>query len=80
MNLIYSSSKAFTDFNTQVSNMPDKTTIEKASESEYIDDVLQKLSNETHKKIIKAYRGEDPVSSMESKLGKIIMAIVNRED
>jgi hypothetical protein len=60
--------------------MPNKTTIEKASESEYIDGVLQKLSNETHKKIIKAYKGEDPVGSMESKLGEIVMAIVNRED
>jgi hypothetical protein len=60
--------------------MPDKTTVEKASESEYIDGVLQKLSNETHKQIIKEYKGEDPVSSMESKLGEIVMAIVNYED
>jgi hypothetical protein len=60
--------------------MPNKTTIEKASESEYIDGVLRKLSNETHKKIIKAYKGEDPVSSMESKLREIVMGIVNRED
>ncbi len=60
--------------------MPEETTIEKASESEYIDGVLQKLSNETHKKIIEAYKGEDPVSSMESELGEIVMAIVTRED
>lgn len=60
--------------------MSDKTISEEASESEYIDGVLQKLSNETHKKIIKAYKGEDPVRSMEFKLGEIVMAIVNHED
>lgn len=60
--------------------MPDKITIEKDVESDYIDGVLQRLSNETHKKIIKEYKGEDPVRSMESKLGEIVMAIVNRED
>jgi|GEM_PF-2067523 len=60
--------------------MPDKTKIEKDVESEYIDGVLQRLSNEIHKKIVKEYKGEDPVSSMESKLGEIVMAIVNGED
>ncbi len=39
--------------------MPDKTTIEKDVESEHIEGVLQRLSNETHKKIIKEYKGED---------------------
>ena len=60
--------------------MPEKPSIKKASASVYIEGVLKNLSKETHKRIIKAFKGEDPVRSMEAELGEIVMEIVNRED
>ena len=46
----------------------------------YFNEVLEKISDLKHKRIISAYKGDNPVQSMEAELGKIVMEIVNRED
>lgn len=44
------------------------------------DELLKGLKNPIHKRLIQAYQGEDPLKSMESELGKILLEILNRED
>ena len=46
----------------------------------YLYEILERISNQEHRRIIQAYRGDNPVQSMETELGKIVMEIVNRED
>jgi hypothetical protein len=45
---------------------------------EYLKELLAKLSDPIHKRVIRAYRGD--VDSMENELGKILMEILRRED
>jgi len=47
---------------------------------EYIEELLAELSDPVHKRLIQAYRGNNPLQSMESELGKILMEALNRED
>ena len=46
----------------------------------YLGEVLEKIQDQKHKRILQAYKGDNPVHSMEMELGKIVMEIVNRED
>ena len=57
-------------------NSQDKQLVD----TEYIEDILESLSNPIHKRIIRAYKGDNPVESMESELGKIVMEIIEHED
>jgi len=54
---------------------PNESQVEK-----YLEEVLGNISDPFHKRIIKAYKGDNPVQSMESELGKIVMEILNLED
>lgn len=49
-------------------------------QKELVGELLKELSDSNHKRIVKAYQGEDPLRSMESELGKILLEILNRED
>jgi len=60
--------------------MNNKATLQHSSREEYLDELLAELSDPVHKRLIQAYRGNDPVQSMESELGKILMEVLNRED
>jgi len=60
--------------------MNNKVTSQHSSREEYLDELLAELSEPVHKRLIQAYRGNDPVQSMESELGKILMEVLNRED
>jgi hypothetical protein len=51
-----------------------------SSSKKIFDELLKELENLIHKRLIQAYRGEDPLKSMESELGKILLEILNRED
>jgi len=61
-------------------NMNNKTTSQHSSSKEYLDELLAELPNPVHKRLIQAYRGNNPVQSMESELGKILMEVLHRED
>ena len=48
--------------------------------AEYLDELLKKISDPVHKRLIQAYMGNDPVQSMESELGKILTEVLHLED
>jgi len=51
------------------------------SQSEkYILELLEKISDPVHEKIIMAYKESDPVHSMELELGKILLEVLSHED
>jgi hypothetical protein len=60
--------------------MDNRAISQYSSHEEYLDELLAELSDPVHKRLIQAYRGNDPVQSMESELGKILMEVLNRED
>ena len=60
--------------------MADEAKLEKSPYGKYLAEVLHHLTDPLHKRIIKAYEPANPVQSMESELGKIIMEILDRED
>jgi len=45
----------------------------------YLKELLSGIQDDVHKRLIEAYRGENPLESMESELRKIIMEVVERE-
>ena len=51
----------------------------KSQREEYLTQLLEVLSDPIHKRIIKAYAGDNPVDSMESELAKILTEVLNRE-
>lgn len=60
--------------------MNKKATSQDFSFEESLDELLAELSDPVHKRLIQAYRGNDPVQSMESELGKILMEVIHCED
>jgi len=60
--------------------MNNKKTSQHSSIEEYLDELLAELLNPVHKRLIQAYRGNDPVQSMESELGNILMEVLHREN
>jgi len=60
--------------------MNNKLDPQDASREKYIGEFLAALSDPIHKRLIQAYQGGDPVQSMESELGKILMEALHRED
>lgn len=60
--------------------MDNKASLQHSSREEYLDELLAELSDPVHKRLIQAYRGDDPVQSMESELGRILMEVLRREN
>ena len=60
--------------------MDNRAISQHSSLEEYIDELLSELLDPVHKRLIQAYQGNDPVQSMESELGKILMEVLNCED
>ena len=60
--------------------MDNKLTSQHSSREEYLNELLEELSDPVHKRLIQAYQGDDPVESMESELKKILMETAQRED
>lgn len=60
--------------------MNEEAIPEKSSREKYLSELLTKLADPIHKRLIEAYQGDDPVQSMETELGKILMEILRRED
>lgn len=60
--------------------MNNKEVLQHSSFEEYLDELLAELSDPVHKRLIQAYQGNDPVKSMESELGEILMEVLHHED
>lgn len=60
--------------------MNNKSVSQDSSREKYIEEFLAALSDPIHKRLIQAYQGNDPVQSMESELGKVLMEALHRED
>jgi hypothetical protein len=59
--------------------MKDRTISSQSPSQEYLNELLDKLSNPIHKRMISAYEGNDPVQTMESELRKILTEVLRRE-
>lgn len=46
----------------------------------YLTELMDKLSNPVHRRLIQAYKGSDPKESMESELGEILLEVLHHED
>ena len=44
---------------------------------ELLKELINNLSNPIHKRLIEAYKSDNPLESMESELGKILLEIYN---
>ena len=60
--------------------MSQETISQDPPRKKYLDELLVKLSDPVHKRLIEAYQGDDPVQSMESELGKILIEVLRCED
>lgn len=58
----------------------DEPTSKDTRRAEYLDELLKKISDPVHKRLIQAYMGNDPVQSMESELGEILTEVLHLED
>jgi len=53
---------------------------EKSRREEFLDELQREVSDPLHRRLIKAYRGDNPVQSMESELAKILFEVLRGED
>ena len=60
--------------------MSQETISQDPPREKYLDELLVELSDPVHKRLIEAYQGDDPVQSMESELGKILIEVLCCED
>lgn len=58
----------------------DEPTSKDARRAEYLDELLKKISDPVHKRLIQDYIGNNPVQSMESELGEILKEVLHLED
>ncbi len=60
--------------------MSSEVTDKGPPEDVFMEELVAQLSDPIHRRIIQAHRGVDPVQSMESEIGKILLEVSNRED
>lgn len=48
--------------------------------NEFLDELQKESSNPLHKRLIQAYRGDNPVQAMEAELAKILLEALRGED
>lgn len=48
-----------------------------SKKEEFLNAVEKKLTNDAHRRLLKAFRGDQPMESAEAELRKIILEIVN---
>jgi hypothetical protein len=58
----------------------DQVLLKPSRRDEFLLELLEEISDPIHKRLIKAYQGADPVRSMETELGEILLEVVRRED
>jgi Trp operon repressor len=57
-----------------------KVSPEKSRREEFLDELQREVSDPLHRRLIQAYRGDNPVQSMESELAKILFEVLRGED
>jgi len=60
--------------------MMDQSSSEKSRREEFLDELQREVSDPLHRRLIQAYRGDNPVQSMESELAKILSEVLHGED
>ena len=60
--------------------MSSEVTNQGSPEEVFVEELLAQLSDPIHRRIIQAHQGSNPVQSMESEIGKILLEVLNRED
>jgi len=60
--------------------MMEEVSSQNSRREEFLDELQRELSDPLHRRLIQAYRGDDPVQSMESELAKILLEVLRRED
>jgi hypothetical protein len=60
--------------------MMDEVSSEKSRREEFLDELQREVSDPLHRRLIQAYRGDNPVQSMESELAKILFEVLRGED
>lgn len=59
--------------------MTEEVSSEKSRREEFLDELQREVSDPLHRQLIQAYRGDDPVQSMESELAKILFEVLRGE-
>ena len=60
--------------------MIEEISSEKSRCEEFLDELQKEVSDPLHRRLIQAYRGDNPVQSMESELSKILIEVLRGED
>jgi len=60
--------------------MNDQRSTQASRHDEFLTELEASISDPVHKRLIKAYQGNDPTTSMESELKTILLEILQRED
>ncbi len=55
-------------------------TPEPSRRRQFLAELAEQVSTPVHRRLIEAYGGGDPVQSMETELGKILLEVIARED
>lgn len=60
--------------------MVEKASSTKARRVEFLEELKAEISNPLHRRVVKAYQGDNPVQAMELELGAILLEVLKRED
>jgi hypothetical protein len=68
------------DATPKISIMTDQHSAQASRQDDFLAELETTISDRVHNRLIKAYRGKDPTTSMESELKAILLEILQRED
>jgi len=68
------------DATPKASIMTDQHSTQRSRHDEFLAELEAGIFDPVHKRLIKAYQGNDPTTSMESELKAILLEILQRED
>ena len=68
------------DHTQKEGQMIEEVSSEESRREEFLDELKREVSGPLHRRLIQAYRGDNPVQSMESELAKILLEVLRRED
>lgn len=60
--------------------MIEEVSSEKSRHEQFLDELQREVSDFLHRRLIQAYRDDNPVQSMESELTKILFEVMRGED
>ena len=58
----------------------EKKNNEQTQQNKFLNELLGQVSNPIHKRLIYAYKGENPVTLMESELRKILLEVMENDN